>query len=151
MRRPPASDRTFLRLACAAAVVLGAWAAAFPAPAAAQERPLGAVLLDRMCAHALRTNEEDRLLGMISITARTTIKYQNGLFSPDLIDDAVQDSTARILEACPRLAGIDDAHRVGIVVGIVRDTTLKLLTDPQHEYSQDQLDKATAADLSQEL
>jgi DNA-directed RNA polymerase specialized sigma24 family protein len=130
-----------------ALVVSGTMAGA----ALGQERPTSAVLLDRLCDHTLRPNEEDRLMGTISLTVRATIKYQEGVFSPDLIDDAVQGSSLALAEACPKIIATDDPHRLGMVIDIARDTTLKLLGDNKRKYSPKQLDKATAADLSEEL
>ena len=137
-----AAKRLFCALALTAPVIL---------PAAAQERPLNAVLLDRLCAKTMRANEEDRFLGTVSIAVRTTIKYEGGVFSPDLIDDAVQEVSQAIVEACPKIAETDDAHRLGVVVGIVHDTTRRLLADGSRRYEPRQLDDATAADLSEEL
>jgi DNA-directed RNA polymerase specialized sigma24 family protein len=131
-----------------AALAIGLLSAA---PAQAQERPAAAMLLDRLCAQTLRPNEEDRLFGLISLTVRATIKYQNGIFSPDLIDDAVQDSLGAIGGACPQLAAIDDFHRLGKAIELARDATLKRLQDPRADYSSSQTEKATAADLSEEL
>ena len=98
-----AAKRLFCALALTAAVIR---------PAAAQERPLNALLLDRLCAKTMLANEEDRFLGTISIAVRTTIKYEGGVFSPDLIDDAVQEASQAIVEACPKIAETDDAHRL---------------------------------------
>jgi DNA-directed RNA polymerase specialized sigma24 family protein len=135
------------RLLCAAALLAG-WQGA----AQAQEaRPSAAVLLDRLCAETLRPNEEDRLFGLISITVRATIKYQGGMFDPDLIDDSVQDALGAITAACPQFAKTDDAHRLGKAVELARDATSKRLQDGRAGYDGRQIDKATAADLSEEL
>lgn len=115
------------------------------------ERPEAAVILERLCAEQLRANEEDRLYGLISLTVRATIKYQAGIFSPDLIDDAVQDSLGELLAACQKIAGTDDAHRLGIAVNLIRDATSKRIQDTNAGYSSQQTERATAADLSQEL
>jgi hypothetical protein len=117
----------------------------------AQERPSAAVLLDRLCAQTMRPNEEDRLFGVISVTVRTTIKYEGGVFSPDLIDDAVQDGLGATLAACPTIAKTADAERLGMVVGLIRDATVKRLQDADARYSEEQTEKASAADLSEEL
>ena len=120
--------------------------------AQAQEvRPTAAMLLDRLCAETLRHNEEDRLFGLISITVRATIKYQGGVFDPDLIDDSIQDALGAITEACPQIKAIDDAHRLGRAVELARDATIKRLQDGKAGYSDRQTEKATAADLSEEL
>ncbi len=122
------------------------------APAPAQEaRPDAAMLLDRLCADTLRHNEEDRLFALISITVRTTIKYTGGIFDPDLIDDAIQDSLAAITAACPQIKAIDDPHRLGRAVELARDATIKRMQDPSTDYNPRQIDKASAADLSEEL
>ena len=137
-----------VRRACA---VLCAVALLGIAAAAAQERPLNAVLLDKLCARTLRANEEDRFLGTISIAVRTTIKYEGGVFSPDLIDDAVQEATEAIAAACPKIAATDDPRRLGMIVDIAGDVTRRLLREPGQKYEAGQLDSATAADLSEEL
>ncbi|MBV9861391.1 MAG: sigma-70 family RNA polymerase sigma factor [Alphaproteobacteria bacterium] len=133
----------------AIALLIAAFATA--ATAKAQERPLMAVLLDRLCAKNLRANEEDRLYGTISISVRTTVKYSGGVYSPDLVDDAVQNSVVALLQNCPRIVAIDDAHRLGLAIEIVRDETTKLIRDGNKSYSGTEMDKATAADLSEEL
>ena len=117
----------------------------------ARAMPTEAMLLDRLCSQSLRANEEDRLYGLISITVRATIKYRGGVFSPDLIDDSVQDSLATILEACPTLAATDPTQRLGMAVGLISDATVKRMQNPRAGYSDRQTDRATAADLSQEL
>jgi DNA-directed RNA polymerase specialized sigma24 family protein len=123
------------------------------APGEAQERgrPAAAILLERLCANTLRPNEEDRLFGLISVTVRATIKYEGGAFSPDLIDDAVQDGLGAISQACRQIAATDDFHRLGRAVQLVRDATLKRLRENKSGYSNRQTEKATAADLSEEL
>ncbi|HEX3860273.1 MAG TPA: hypothetical protein VHY35_01110 [Stellaceae bacterium] len=120
-------------------------------PAIAQQRPAAALLLDRLCADELRPNEEDRLFGTISITVRATIKYQAGVFSPDLIDDSVQDAVSAMMQACPKIRAINDAQRLGMAVELIRDATLKRMRDPKAHYSEKETEQATAADLSQEL
>jgi hypothetical protein len=124
---------------------------ATPAAAQERERPAAALLLERLCANTLRPNEEDRLFGLISLTARATIKYEGGEFSPDLIDDAVQDGLGALTEACPLLAATDDSYRLGRAVELARDATIKRLQDAKAGYSFRQTEKASAADLSQEL
>src|SRR5207248_1068462 len=140
----PESSTSFRRGFAAVRVAL-AVALLSAAPADAQERPAAAMLLDRLCAQSLRPNEEDRLFGLISLTVRTTIKYQNGIFSPDLIDDAVQDSLGAITGACPQLAATDDFHRLGKAIELARDATLKRLQDPKADYNIRQTERATAA------
>jgi DNA-directed RNA polymerase specialized sigma24 family protein len=133
-------------------LMLGAAAAGvLPTVTAAAERPQAAVILERLCTDRLRANEEDRLYGMISLTVRATIKYQGGVFSPDLIDDAVQDGLGELLANCARLAGTDDPLRLGMAVELIRNATYKRLADADAGYSSAQTEKATAADLSQEL
>lgn len=132
---------------CCALTLAGGWLAA----AQAEQRPEAALLLDRLCAQALRPNEEDRLFGLISITVRATIKYEEGVFSPDLIDDSVQDALGALIEACPQIAATDDAHRLGRAVELARDATIQRLQDGEARYSDGQTQRATAADLSEEL
>jgi DNA-directed RNA polymerase specialized sigma24 family protein len=123
-----------------------------PLPSVQQTgRPVNAVLIEKLCGRSLLQNEEDRLMGTISLMVRSTIKYQGGVFSPDLIDDAVQEASAAIEAACPKILATDDPHRLGMVIEIARDITSKLLRDTSRDYSPQQLEKATAADLSQEL
>ena len=108
-------------------------------------------MLDRLCQKSLRPNEEDRLFGLISLAVRSTIKYDGGVFDPDLIDDAMQDALAAITAACPDLAKTDDPHRLGKAVDLTRDATLKRMHDRESAYDGKQIEKATAADLSEEL
>jgi DNA-directed RNA polymerase specialized sigma24 family protein len=143
-------ERPLGALGCAVALAAGLLGAA-QAEAQERQRPAAAVLLERLCANKLRPNEEDRLFGLLSITVRTTIKYEGGVFSPDLIDDAVQDGLGAITAACPQLAATDDFHRLGKAVELARDATLKRLRDAKAGYSVRQTEKATAADLSEEL
>lgn len=130
------------------AAIAFAWPGAAPAQPV---RPAAAVLLDRLCAKTMLPNEEDRLFGLISLAVRTTIKYEGGLFDPDLIDDSMQDALAAITAACPQLAATDDAYRLGRAVDLARDATLNRLHDRGADYSDRQVEKATAADLSEEL
>jgi hypothetical protein len=118
---------------------------------AAERRPEAAELLDRLCSETLRANEEDRLYGLISLTVRSTIKYQDAVFSPDLIDDAVQDGLGALIDACPKLAATDDAHRLGLAIGLIRDATTSRIRDVAAGYSEKETQAASAADLSQEL
>jgi hypothetical protein len=141
------------KLRWAVAIVL-AWPGvlAWPKAAPAQPvRPVAAVLLDQLCARTMRPNEEDRLFGLISLAVRTTIKYDGGTFDPDLIDDSMQDALAAITAACPQLAAIDDAYRLGRAVDLARDATLKRMLDRHSDYSDRRVAEATAADLSEEL
>jgi hypothetical protein len=133
------------RVMCAIAAVM-----LFGAAAVAQEPP-AAVLLDHLCAGTMRHNEEDRLFGMISLTVRTTLKYENAVFSPDLIDDAMQDSVVAMMQSCPKIKATEPAGRLGMVVTMIRDVTLKRLQDKDAKYSNRETAKATAADLSEEL
>lgn len=145
--------RLIVRLAALLLVPLFAAAAEMPPPAAASDptRPLAAVLIDRMCNKTLRPNEDDRLMGMISIAVRATIRYRGGVFSPDLIDDAVQQAVGALVAACPQLAAADDPQRLGMMIHLAEATTEMLLADKTHRYSPHQLARATAADLSEEL
>ena len=143
-------ERLLRALGCAVALAAGLLGAA-QAEAQQRERPAAAMLLERLCTNTLRPNEEDRLFGLLSITVRATIKYEGGVFSPDLIDDAVQDGLGAITEACPQLAATDDFRRLGRAVELARDATVKRLRDAKPGYSDRQTDKASAADLSEEL
>lgn len=140
-------------LSCGLAV-LGVLVAVLPAAQAQLpdgDRPLTAILLDRLCTNSLRPNEEDRLLGTISLTVRSTVRYQNGVLSPDLIDDAVQETLDALLAACAQIAATDDARRLGLLVEIAGNATGTLMLDKKRRYSAKETHTATAADLSQEL
>jgi DNA-directed RNA polymerase specialized sigma24 family protein len=128
--------------------------------ARAQIGPQAVVLIDRLCAQSLRTNEEDRLYGMISLAVRATIRYRGGEFRPDLIDDAVQDSLDGMIEDCPELTEADQSKRLTMAVEMISDATTKVLDeaaaakrsgDKDNPYNKPLPDKLTAADLSQEL
>ena len=128
--------------------------------AEAQIGPQTVGLLDRLCAQTLRTNEEDRLYGMISLAVRATIRYRGGEFQPDVIDDAVQDSLDAMIEDCPELTDADPSKRLDMAVEMISDATTKVLDDVKaakasgdkdNPYNQRTLDKLTAADLSEEL
>jgi DNA-directed RNA polymerase specialized sigma24 family protein len=130
-------------------------AAASFGSARAQVPSQTAVLLDKLCAQTLRTNEEDRLFGLISTAVRSTIKYRGGTFVPDLIDDAVQDSLDTMIESCPRISAADASQRLSIAVAIISDATTKLLGEARNPdgnpYSARDMARVTAADLSEEL
>lgn len=147
---PFASGAAVVRAARWISAVLIAGGCVVPA-ARAEGRPAAAVLLDRLCAQTMRHNEEDRLYGLISLTVRTTIRYEGGVFSPDLIDDAVQDGLGALLGACPQLAKTADPERLGLAVALIRDATIRRMQDPHADYNAAQTEKATAADLSEEL
>lgn len=128
--------------------------------AEAQIGPQTVELIDRLCAQTLRTNEEDRLYGVISLTVRATIRYRGGLFQPDVIDDAVQDSLDGMIEDCAELTEADPAKRLEMAAEIISDATTKVLDDlktaqanddTDNPYLKNSLEKATAADLSEEL
>jgi DNA-directed RNA polymerase specialized sigma24 family protein len=128
--------------------------------AEAQIGPQAVSLIDRLCAQTLRTNEEDRLYGMISLTVRATIRYRGSQFQPDVIDDAVQDSLDAMIEDCPELTEADASKRLTMAVEIISDATSKVLEDVKaaqksgdkdNPYNKPSLEKVTAADLSQEL
>jgi hypothetical protein len=119
--------------------------------ARAEAPPEAAMLLERLCADTLRANEEDRLYGLISITVRATIKYRGGVFSPDLVDDSVQDGLGALLDACPKIAAADATQRLGIAVGLISAATAQRMQDPKSARGDRQTERATAADLSQEL
>src|SRR5579862_5176221 len=120
-RRP----RRRLGIAAVCALTLAAGAAAARAQPLA---PPGA-MLDRLCAQSLRSNEEDRLFGMISITVRATIKYHGAVSSPDLIDESVQNGLAAIIDACPQIAAADPTQRLGMAVALISDATARRLVD----------------------
>ena len=142
-RRPPR------RLGIAAACALTLAIAAVAARAQPLAPPGG--MLDRLCAQSLRSNEEDRLFGMISITVRATIKYYGAVSSPDLIDESVQNALAAIIDACPRIAAADSTQRLGMAVALISDATARRLADGNPRARAEQTDRATAADLSEEL
>jgi DNA-directed RNA polymerase specialized sigma24 family protein len=128
--------------------------------AAAQITPQTVQLLDRLCAQTLRTNEEDRLYGMISLAVRATIRYRGDEFRPDVIDDAVQDSLDAVIEDCPELTAEDESKRLTMAIEMISDSTTKVLDDfkaaqnlPDKDspYPKTAPDKLTAADLSEEL
>lgn len=150
--KPGAAPLWPRRVFAAGAAMFGALMLTIGLPAAARaQQPPAALPLDRLCADALRPNEEDRLFGMISLTVRTTIKYEGGVFSPDLIDDSMQDGLGAMIEACPKIAAADAPQRLGMAVELIRDATVKRLQDNKAGYGDKQTLKATAADLSQEL
>jgi DNA-directed RNA polymerase specialized sigma24 family protein len=140
---------------CALALVLGLAASAgvigLVASARADAPSADAALLGGLCADTLRPNEEDRLYGLISITVRATIKYRGGVFSPDLIDDSVQDALGALLDACPKIVAAAEAQRLGMAVGVISDATVNRMADPKSGYSDRQTERASAADLSEEL
>ena len=90
--------RRSVRLLLPLAALIGL-SAAVSGPARAQITPQTVQLIDRLCSQTLRTNEEDRLYGMISLAVRATIRYRGAEFRPDVIDDAVQDSLDAMIEA----------------------------------------------------
>jgi hypothetical protein len=144
-----------------AAVFCGALAiVASSGGAKAQIGPKSVDLIDRLCAQTLRTNEEDRLYGVISLSVRATISYRGGEFQRNVIDDAVQNSLDALLGACPKLTAADPAKRVDMAVNVISDTTTKLLSnataarktgDKNSPYLKKPAGKNTAADLSEEL
>ena len=73
------------------------------------------------------------------------------MFDPDLIDDSMQAALAAITAACPQLAATGDAYRLGRMVDLTRDATLERMHDPDAGYSARPVEKASAADLSEEL
>jgi len=115
-------------------------------------------LIDRLCDQTLRTNEEDRLYGMISNAVRATIRYRGATMTPDLIDDAVQDSLDALIDECPEFSDIDQGKRLSTAIEIISDATTKSLAEHQKadkemdpKLRRQDVDKVTAADLSQEL
>ena len=128
--------------------------------AEAQIGPQAVGLLDRLCAQTLRTNEEDRLYGMISLAVRATIRYRGGAFRPDVIDDAVQDSLDAMIDDCVELTDADASKRLNMAVEMISDATTKVLVDfkaaqasgdKDNPYARRPADNLTAADLSEEL
>jgi hypothetical protein len=152
--KPDAARSLVRRFAAYGALLCGALALAgglLGAAQAQEARPIAAMLLDRLCSETLRPNEEDRLFGLISITVRATLKYEGGVFDPDLIDDSIQDGLGALTAACKQFAATGEAYRLGRAVDLVRDATVKRLQDAKAGYSNRQIEKATAADLSEEL
>jgi DNA-directed RNA polymerase specialized sigma24 family protein len=156
------SNRPFARLHPIAAALLGGAIAvsAGGGNAAAQITPQTVQLLNRLCAQTLRTNEEDRLYGMISLTVRATLRYRGAELRPDLIDDAVQDSLDAMIEDCPELTEEDESKRLTMAVEMISDATTKDLEDlkaaqksgdKDSPYPNTPPEKLTAADLSEEL
>ncbi|HZK90784.1 MAG TPA: hypothetical protein VFC56_11605 [Stellaceae bacterium] len=128
--------------------------------AAAQITPQTVQLINRLCAQALRTNEEDRLYGMISLAVRATIRYRGAEFRPDVIDDAVQDSLDAMIDDCPEITEEDESKRLPMAIEMIADATTKVLDDlkasaniPDKDspYPRTPPDRLTAADLSEEL
>ena len=137
---------------------------------AAQIGPQTVDLINRLCAQTLRTNEEDRLYGLISLAVRGTITYRGGALEPDLIDRSVQNSLDSLIEDCPELSEADLSKRLVMTVEMISDATTKVIEDtktgpldtaatpaPAPDKSKGKaaarksLAKATAADLSQQL
>jgi DNA-directed RNA polymerase specialized sigma24 family protein len=153
----------FFARRCAVLVLIGAavGSGGYIRGAGAQQiGPQTVGLIDRLCAQTLRTNEEDRLYGMISLAVRATIRYRGGEFQPDVIDDAVQDSLDSMIEDCPELTEADPTKRLNMAVEIVSDATTKVLEDVKtakasgdkyNPYAGKAQEKVTAADLSEEL
>ncbi|HYM71854.1 MAG TPA: hypothetical protein VET89_02660 [Stellaceae bacterium] len=133
--------------------------AAATGTASAQIGPQANALLDRLCSQTLRTNEEDRLYGMISAAVRSTIRYHGGAFVPDIVDDAVQDSLDAMIEACPQIATIPESQRLAMAIDTISTATTKALEDDRNVQNagnaplgiRRQPEKLTAADLSEEL
>jgi len=128
--------------------------------ARAQIGPQSIDIIDRLCTQTLRTNEEDRLYGMISLTVRGTISYRGGALQRNVIDDAVQNALDALLSDCANLKAADPSKRVDMAIGVVSDATTKVLNgaavarkshDKDSPYAKNADGKVTAADLSQEL
>lgn len=143
---------TFLAAATASGAGIG--------PASAQFGPESVALLDRLCAQTLRSNEEDRLYGMISLTVRATIRYRGAAFQSNVIDWAVQDALDAMIDDCPELTAADRAKRLDMAIAMISDATTKVLGDAAAAGKSDNKDspffkrrfhKSTAADLSEEL
>lgn len=156
------SARQIARLHSVAAALVGLAVALIVGPgrAAAQITPQTVQLINRLCSQTLRTNEEDRLYGMISIAVRATIRYRGAEFRPDLIDDAVQDSLDAMIEDCPEITAEDESKRLTMAIEMIADATTKDLNDlkaaenlPDKDspYPRTPPDRLTAADLSEEL
>jgi hypothetical protein len=144
-----------------AALICGAATIGFGENAAnAQIGPQSIDIIDRLCAQTLRTNEEDRLYGIISLTVRGTISYRGGELQRNVIDDAVQNALDALLSDCANLKAADPSKRVDMAIGVVSDATTKVLDrakaarnshDKDSPYAKNADGKVTAADLSQEL
>lgn len=151
-----ARSRQILAALVCAVVMTGGGAAR------AQIGPQSVDLIDRLCAQTLRTNEEDRLYGMISLAVRATISYRGGEFQRNVIDDAVQNALDTLMADCPKLTAADPSKRVDMAVDTISAATTKVLADGAgarksaakdmgNPHAKKQAGKVTAADLSQEL
>src|SRR5579883_3358852 len=94
-----------------------------PAAAAGPEPWSEGVMLRRLCGDGLRPNEEDRLFGMISLTVRSTIRYEGAKVSEELVGGAAEDAVSGLIAACPRLLAAAEPQRLGIAIEVIRDAT----------------------------
>jgi len=142
------------------AALVGAALVGDVGPARAQLGPQSIDIIDRLCAQSLRTNEEDRLYGMISLTVRATISYRGGDPQRSIVDDAVQNSLDALLHECTALKAAAPAKRLDLAVNVISDSTTKVLAraaearrtrDKDSPYLRKPSGKVTAADLSEEL
>ncbi|HTW54325.1 MAG TPA: hypothetical protein VME45_20725 [Stellaceae bacterium] len=144
-----------------AALICGAAAIGAGGPAArAQIGPESIDIIDRLCAQTLRSNEEDRLYGIISLTVRGTISYRGGALQRNVIDDAVQNALDALLSDCANLKAADPSKRVDMAIAVVSDAATKVLDKAaaarkshhnDSPYAKTAEGKVTAADLSEEL
>src|SRR5579885_559312 len=124
-----------------------------PAAAAGPEPWSEGVMLRRLCGDGLRPNEEDRLFGMISLTVRSTIRYEGAKVSEELVGGAAEDAVSGLIAACPRLLAAAEPQRLAIEV--IRDATRQRIAQakeaPTHRLAARMPGRKTAADLSEAL
>ncbi|MGH7092478.1 MAG: hypothetical protein ACREFB_02950 [Stellaceae bacterium] len=120
--------------------------------AVAPKTDLDGYLLSRLCADDLRTNEEDRIYGLISLTVRDTLGYNNVSITAPLVDEAVQDSLDDMIKNCPRLAKTGEPDRLGIAIDIIQRATLARAQERQKSGLADRPPAAeeTAAERSEQ-
>jgi len=126
-----------------------------PAAAAGPEPWSEGVMLRRLCGDGLRPNEEDRLFGMISLTVRSTIRYEGAKVSEELVGGAAEDAVSGLIAACPRLLAAAERQRLGIAIEVIRDATRQRIAQgkeaPTRRLAARMPGRKTAADLSEAL
>src|SRR5579885_3254448 len=112
-------------------------------------------MLRRLCGDGLRPNEEDRLFGMISLTVRSTIRYEGAKVSEELVGGAAEDAVSGLIAACPRLLAAAEPQRLGIAIEVIRDATRQRIAQgkeaPTRRLAARMPGRKTAADLSEAL
>src|SRR5579883_1141287 len=130
-------------------------AAAPPVPVPAPQPWSEGVMLRRLCGDGLRPNEEDRLFGMISLTVRSTIRYEGAKVSEELVGGAAEDAVSGLIAACPRLLAAAEPQRLGIAIEVIRDATRQRIAQgkeaPTRRLAARMPGRKTAADLSEAL